>query len=129
MIVIDSSALVAVLVGAPDAGQLLARFGGEELHAPVLIDYEVISAARRMAYDQRLSEERTLDLLADLDDAPIVRWPPSDALRRRAYDLRHAISACDASYVALAEALECPLVTRDARLARAHGHGASIEFH
>jgi predicted nucleic acid-binding protein len=129
VIVVDSSALVAVLAGAPDSGQLVARFSGEELHAPVLIDYEVLSTARQMALDGRLDDERASDLLLDLDDAPIVRWQPSNALRRRAFELRQTIGAHDASYVALAEALECPLVTRDAHLAGSHGHEAAIELH
>ena len=70
--------------------------------------------------------EIELSLLTDFDDLPVQRWPPADALRRRAYQLRDNISAHDGAYVALAEALQCPLLTRDARLTHAAGHSAKI---
>lgn len=69
------------------------------------------------------------DALTDFEDLPIHRWPASDAMRRRAYGLRDNVSAYDAAYIALAETLACPLVTRDAALARSPGHGARIEVH
>ena len=59
--------------------------------------------------------------------ARFQRWPSADALRRRAFQLRDNVSAYDAAYVALAEALDCTLVTRDGRLARSSGHYAHIE--
>lgn len=67
-----------------------------------------------------------MDLLADFDDLPIMRWSSADALRQRAFQLRNNASAYDAAYLALAESLDCPLVTRDARLSRATGHAAQI---
>jgi predicted nucleic acid-binding protein len=129
VIVVDSSALVALLEGAPAADSLRPRLTGEELHAPALLDYEVTSAVRSMTFDGRLLEEEALAMLADLGDVPIVRWDPSYGLLQRAFLLRHTLSPHDASYVALAEALECPVVTCDARLARSHGHDAAIELH
>ena len=71
--------------------------------------------------------QRAEDLLTDFDDLRIERWPAEDALRRRAFQLRDNLTAYDAAYVALAEALDCPLVTRDSRLARSSGHGARVE--
>ena len=65
-------------------------------------------------------------LLSDFDDLPIHRWPSAGGLRLRAFDLRDTLSAYDAAYVALAEALDCPLLTRDARLGRAFGHDAQV---
>ena len=56
------------------------------------------------------------------------RWPASDPLRRRAFTLRASMTAYDAAYVALAEALQCTLLTRDARLARSTGHSADIRL-
>ncbi|MHB8246969.1 MAG: type II toxin-antitoxin system VapC family toxin [Acidimicrobiales bacterium] len=57
----------------------------------------------------------------------VQRWPSADGLRRRAFQLRVSVSSYDAAYTALAEALDCPLVTRDKRLSRSTGHGARIE--
>ncbi len=91
----------------------------DELHAPTLIDFEVVAGLRGLTLGGHLSAERAEDLLTDFDDLRIERWPAENALRRRAFQLRHNLSAHDAAYVALAEALNCPLVTRDARLARA----------
>ncbi|MHB8342491.1 MAG: hypothetical protein ACYDB7_15175 [Mycobacteriales bacterium] len=59
--------------------------------------------------------------------APIQRWLVGDGLRRRIFQLRSSVSAYDAAYIALAEALECALVTRDVRLSKATGHGADIQ--
>ncbi|MEJ7796936.1 MAG: PIN domain-containing protein [Solirubrobacteraceae bacterium] len=58
----------------------------------------------------------------------IQRWPAGDGLRRRALQLRDNLSAYDAAYVALAEALGCPLLTRDLRLAKSSGQLVSIEI-
>jgi predicted nucleic acid-binding protein len=98
------------------------------LHAPALVDFEIVSALRGLLRAGQLSAGRAQDAVTDLDDLPIRRWPFVDALRRRALQLRENLSAYDAAYVALAEALECPLVTRDARLGRSTGHGARIEL-
>jgi predicted nucleic acid-binding protein len=74
-----------------------------------------------------MSAGRAQDLLTDFEDLPIQRWPSAGPLRRRAFQLRDSVSAYDAAYVVLAEALDCPLLTRDARLARSSGHNARIE--
>ena len=127
MIVVDSSAVVDALSGLPGNDALVARLTAEELHAPTLIDSEVVSAMRGLTRGQHLTPARALDLLTDFDDLPLQRWPCADGLRRRAFQLRDNLSAYDAMYVALAEGLGCPLVTRDARLARSSGHDARIE--
>ncbi|HEY1246363.1 MAG TPA: type II toxin-antitoxin system VapC family toxin, partial [Hyphomicrobiaceae bacterium] len=66
------------------------------------------------------------ELLADLGELPLQRYP-HDWLLPRVWELRHILTAYNAVYVALAEALDAPLVTRDARLAAAPGHQARIE--
>lgn len=127
MIVVDSAALVDALTAVEDTDDLRAYLAVEDLHAPTLVDFEIVSALRGLTLAGHLSAMRAQDLLTDFEDLPIRRWPSADVLRRRAFQLRDNISAYDAAYVALAEALDCPLLTRDARLARSRGHSARIE--
>ena len=115
MIVVDASTIVDHLCGV-DTKLLDAALG--RMYAPHLLDHEVVSALRRATRGGRLSEARALDALTDYSDMRIVRWMAAPDLRRRAFELCHDITAYDAAYVALAEALDCPLVTRDERLAR-----------
>ena len=128
MIVVDAAAVVDALTGLSDAEELRERLSLEELNAPTVLDYEVVSSLRGLTLGKLLSTARAEDLLTDFEDLPVRRWPFADTLRRRVFQLRDNISAYDAAYVALAEALDCPLVTRDARLARASGHDAKIEI-
>lgn len=127
MIVVDAAALVDALTAVAGTEALRTHLAGEELHAPSLLDYEVVAALRGLVLGGHLGAARAEDLLTDLEDLPLHRWLPADSLRRRAFQLRDNVSACDAAYVALAESLECPLVTRDKRLARSRGHVAQIE--
>lgn len=127
MIVVDCAAVVDALTAAADTDQLRAQLSAQDLHAPSLVDFEVVSALRGLTLGGHLSATRAEDLFTDFDDLPLQRWPSADALRRRAFQLRDRVSAYDAPYIALAEALDCPLVTRDARLARSRGHSAQIQ--
>ncbi len=127
MIVVDASAVVAALTAAPGTDALRTLLSTQELHAPNLLDSEVVSALRRLSMSRQLSSSEALACLLDLDDLPVRRWPFTDAMCRRAFELRNNVTAYDAAYVALAEALECPLVTRDERLARSAAHEARIE--
>lgn len=127
MIVVDASAMVDVLTGAPGSDAIRDRLADEELHAPHLLDVEVVSVIRGLVLGGHLGEPRAQDVLTDFEDLPCRRWSLVDGLRRRAFELRHNLSAYDAAYVALAEALECPLLTRDNRIAKANGHTASVE--
>ena len=103
-----------------------ARLAGEQLHAPELIDYEFVAGLRSLIARGRLSPEQADAALTDFGDLPLRRWPAADPLRRRALGLRDNLSAYDAAYVALAEALQCPLISRDGRLARSTGHRALV---
>lgn len=127
MIVVDACAVVDALVGGPEADHLRARLDREDLNAPTLLDHEVVSGLRGLVLGARLSRPRALDALNDFADLPMRRWESGHELRCRAFVLRDNLSAYDAAYVALAEALECPLVTQDSRLARAAGHSAVVE--
>jgi predicted nucleic acid-binding protein len=126
VIVVDCSAVIDALTATDGAAALRALLAAEQLHAPDLIDYEVVSALRAMTRRGALSVNRARDTLTDFEDLPIERWPSVDPLRRRAFELRDALSAYDAAYVALAEVLNSRLVTRDERLARSSGHTATI---
>lgn len=128
MIVVDSSAVVDALTTADGSGPLRGRLAADELHAPDLIDYEVVSALRGLTLGRHLSPERAGDPPSDFDDLTMTRWASAHALRTRSFQLRATVSAHDAAYVALAEALGVVLVTRDRRLARSTGHQVTIEL-
>jgi predicted nucleic acid-binding protein len=129
MIVVDASALLEALLRTP-AAKAVERwlFDAEQtLHAPHLLDVEVAQVIRRYAANGEIDDERGRAALADLADFPLHRYP-HDFLLPRIWDLRNNLTAYDAVYVALAEALEAPLLTRDRRLAAAAGHYARIEL-
>lgn len=109
MIVVDSAALVDALSAVAGSEALRARLAAEDLHAPTLIDYEVVSALRGLALGANISVTRAQDLLTDFDDLPLRRWAFEAALRQRALQLRHNVSAYDAAYVVPAEPLDCSL--------------------
>jgi predicted nucleic acid-binding protein len=129
VIVVDASALLEVLLRTPAAVQVEARLfhAAETLHAPHLLDVEVAQVVRRYAAAGELDAERGRAALADLADFPLRRYP-HDFLLPRVWELRNNLTAYDAVYVALAEALEAPLLTRDQRLASAAGHHAQVEL-
>ena len=129
MIVVDSAVVVDALTGAEGTEDLRAALATEDLHAPALLDYEVVSALRGLTLGGHLTAARAEDALNDFEDLPLHRWPYSAPLRLRAFSLRDTLSAYDAAYVGLAEALGCALVTQDARLARAAGHGFEVRLH
>lgn len=130
MIVIDASALLEVLLGTGTGARvedrLLSR--GESLHAPHLLDVEVAQVLRRYAAAGELTPERGWEALRDLADFPLHRYP-HDVLLPRIWELRHNVTAYDGAYLALAEGLAAPLVTCDARLRSAPGHGAKVEVY
>lgn len=128
MIVLDASAALEVLLRSPAAARIEERIfaAGESLHAPHLIDLEVAQVLRRLAAAGAIDGERGRQALADQADLPLTRYP-HDLLLPRIWELRGNATAYDAAYLALAEALAAPLVTRDARLAAAPGHRAEVE--
>jgi predicted nucleic acid-binding protein len=129
VIVVDASALLEVLLRTPAAQAVEDRLfaSGQTLHAPQLLDVEVAQVIRRYAANREIDSERGRMALADLADLSLRRYP-HDFLLPRIWALRNDLTAYDAAYVALAEALDAPLLTRDGRLAAAAGHRAHIEL-
>lgn len=128
MIVVDTSAILSVLVSrSPDASLGDRIRNDADLHAPHLLDVEFQHALRRLVVSGAISEDRAADARTDFDDLAIVRYPHV-SLADRMWELRHNVTAYDATFIALAETLAVPLVTCDARLARAPGHNASVEI-
>ncbi len=129
MIVVDASALLEALLRTPAAQGVEDRLFAprQTLHAPHLLDVEVAQVIRRYAANGEINGERGRLALIDLADLPLQRYP-HDLLLPRIWDLRNNLTAYGAAYIALAEALEVPLLTRDRRLATAAGHRAQIEL-
>lgn len=118
--VVDNSAVVDALTRVEGTDELRSVLSGAELCAPALLDFEVVAAFRGLLLGGHLSSADADAALIDYGDLRIERWPSADAFRRRILELGH-LSGYDAAYVVLAEALGCPLVTRDRRLARSSG--------
>ena len=128
MIVLDTSAAIAALAARPPIKDLVVRLQDDgDLHAPHLIDVEVIHAVRRLVAAGELTDDRAADVRSDFADLAIVRYA-HHPLADRMWELRQNLTAYDAAFVALAEALRVTLVTCDGRLARAGGHQAKIEL-
>jgi predicted nucleic acid-binding protein len=131
VIVLDASAVVAVLVRPGSGAERIRRKvegPGESLHVPHVMDLEVLHALRRQTLLGTLSQERGAEALEDLKNIVFVRYPHA-SLVDRIWDLKNNLTTYDAAYVALAEALDAPLITMDARLARAPGIRAAVEVY
>jgi predicted nucleic acid-binding protein len=128
VIVVDASALLEFLLQTPLGARVEARLlrDEDELHAPHLVDVEIVQGLRRLVRTGEVSSVRADEAIADLTDFDLHRHAHLDLLGR-AWKLRDHITAYDAMYVALAEAIAAPLVTCDNPLARAPGHRARIE--
>jgi len=124
--VVDASVLVTALADDDiDGDATRARLDrADELAAPKLVDLEVLSVIRRHLARGRLDLRRANLAVTDLRVFPMARYDHLD-LVERAWAMRDALSAYDATYVALAELLDCPLLTGDARLAKGAAHAGS----
>lgn len=131
MTVVDASIVVRLLQNRQGDQGLRERFGLQRyIHAPALIDAEVSSAIRGLLLASKptvtIDVARAEEMLDDLADLPLVRYP-MQPYQRRVLTLRDNFTAYDAFYVALAESLGMPLLTDDHKFAKAPGHTAVVE--
>jgi predicted nucleic acid-binding protein len=130
MMVLDASAVIEWLLQTSKAAAIEARLFANDAvprwHAPHLLDIEVAQVLRRQVARGAISDARGQEAVQDFLDLPLTRYP-HDFLLPRVWKLRANLTAYDAVYVALAEALECPLVTCDASIARAPGHRVQVD--
>jgi len=129
MIVADASAVIEMLLNSPAGARAAERLldPGETVAAPHLLDVEVMQVLRRYCLSGELDDERGQAAVSDFGDLPVVRYP-HESLRHRIWELRHNVTAYDAVYIALAEALDAPLVTADTHLQQSPGHSASVQL-
>jgi len=122
LIVIDASVLANAIADDGADGERArsdVRSAGE-VAAPDLVDVETVAVLRRRWLAGSLTADRFRTAIGDLELLEVDRYPALPFMRR-AYELRHNVSAYDASYIALAELLGCELVTGDRRLAASPG--------
>lgn len=126
MIVVDASALAEVALRTTTGRQVqdtLLQHG--ELHAPALLDFELASIFRSAYLRDDIGWDDLSLSLSVVMALSIVRHD-AGPLMTRMLELAHSVSAYDAAYIALAEALDVPLLTLDRRLGRTHGHRADV---
>jgi predicted nucleic acid-binding protein len=128
VIVIDASAVIELLLRSPTGARVGARLFERPapLHAPHLLDVEVVQVLRRFQTRGELTPDRGAAALHLLEVLPMRRHPHAPLVPRM-WSLRANLTAYDAVYVALAEALGAVLITCDARLGGAPGLRATIE--
>lgn len=130
MIVVDASVAVEILLQTRRGRGLARRLlidQEQDLHAPHLLGVEVVQALRRLRIEDKLDAARSDQAVTDLFALGIERHP-HELLLPRAWELRENLTIYDGVYVALAEFLDVPLLTGDARIARAPGIGAEVEL-
>lgn len=128
MIVVDASVLANALADDGDDGAIArTRLTESGLAAPDLIDVETVAVLRKRWISGDLTEQRFSDAIDDLEDLDLARYPTLP-LMRRAFELRANVTAYDAVYVALAEQLDCTLLTADRRLAAAPTISCPVEI-
>ncbi len=128
MIVVDASAVADLLLDLEPRGSWVSRMlaSADSIHAPHHLDAEVLAALRRLVVRGEIDPWRADRGIEDLCGLPVVRYPLGH-LAERVWSLRRNLTPYDAAYVALAEALDAPLVTTDRTLACSPGHRARIE--
>jgi predicted nucleic acid-binding protein len=127
LIVIDASAAIELILRTElgEKVELRALAPQERLYAPHLLDLEVAQVLRRLSQLKEITAARAQEALDDYAGLLVERAAHRELLRR-VWQLRNSMTAYDGAYIALAEALDAPLLTCDGKLARSHGHRAMI---
>jgi predicted nucleic acid-binding protein len=126
LIVLDSSAAVDFVARLEPGEWVEATIGGElAVHAPHVLDVEVLGALRKLALTGTISDAEAAAAVAAFSSLRVRRYAHTPLVPRM-WELRHVVTAADAAFVALAEFLEARLVTTDGQLARAPGLGVEI---
>lgn len=128
MIVLDASAVVDWLLQTPAGQRIEQRIyaRNDTLHTVYLLDVEFAQVLRRLVREGTLARQRAEEAIEDLIAVRVAPYAPG-LLLNRIWQLRQNLSAYDAAYVALAEELKAPLITRDQKIAAAPGHKATVE--
>ena len=121
MIVLDASVVVELLTNGTLANSIRRDLfrRDESFIVPHLIDVEVVSAIRRLVAGRRTGADRSDQFLTELAALPAERYSHTPLLGR-IWELRHNFTACDAAYIALAEAMNAVLYTCDEKLCKGH---------
>lgn len=121
VIVLDASVVVELLTNGPFADSLRRDLAGrsESFLVPHLLDVEVTSTLRSLTAGRRIDPHTSEQILLALAALPARRYAHTPLLGRM-WELRHNFTACDAAYIALAEATGSLLYTRDEKLSRGH---------
>ncbi|MEY2467956.1 MAG: hypothetical protein QOF21_654 [Actinomycetota bacterium] len=119
-VVCDASAVFELLLGDEFGLRVAEVLDGTDVHAPHIALFETANALRNAELQSRISVASAVGAMSGLYELEIEYWP-FEAVATRAWELRQNLTFYDASYVALAEQLQAPLVTVDERLARAPG--------
>lgn len=129
MIVVDASAVIELLLNSVAGDRVAGRVfvEGQSLHVPHLLDLEVAQVLRRYVLSREITSERAAQALDDFNGLPLHRYAHVDFIPR-IWELRTSMTAYDAAYVCLAEALDATLLTCDLKLRNSHGHAARIEL-
>ena len=124
-VVIDASAMLKLWL-SPSDHELAVRLKGESLHAPAHLRIEASNVIRRQRNARILADEAADVAFAGIMSAPVQLWP-FELLAARTWQLGANATSYDAAYIALAEHLQVPLVTHDAKLRSIPGTTCAVE--
>jgi predicted nucleic acid-binding protein len=125
--VVDAAAAVSALARKDAVGIVAHKRIAEAIcHAPHLLDAEVGHVLRRGERAGEISEETARTALRALPEMIDYRYPHTGRLADRAWELRHTVTFYDGLYVALAAALDLPLLTGDVKLSKASGLSCAV---